>query len=342
MPFNGSGTFTPIAAPDYPAVAATTIKALSFNLMMADLMAGLGLCVTKDGQTTLTANLPMGGYKHTGAAAGTLASDYATFGQLVAAAQNTGYSFAAGGGTADAITGSFTPVIAALTDGMIVFVRATAANTIAAPTFTAFGLGAKPIVKQGVVALAAGDIVGAGHILILQYDLALAKWQLHNPGTTLAATVKTVAAGNLAATTVQGALAELDSEKQAALGFTPYNSTNPSGYTSNAGVAMLAGAAFTGNISAPVVTETSDERKKENWRSLTDAQLDALGAMSLVGVFDWRDGSGSSLGGSAQEIEAIVPEAVHTDANGFKTVGYGGLTFAVVQGMLCRMLEAKP
>lgn len=133
---------------------------------------------------------------------------------------------------------------------------------------------------------------------------------------------------------------------QAALGFTPYNSTNPSGYIAgiNSGnvttalgftPANAAGQAFSGNISAPVVTQTSDERKKCNWRPLTNAQLDAIADMELAGLFDWKDG-GSSLGGSAQEIARIVPQAVHENEHGDLTVNYGGLCFAVQQATLRR------
>ena len=101
-------------------------------------------------------------------------------------------------------------------------------------------------------------------------------------------------------------------------------------------VAYLSGANFTGSISAPIVTETSDERLKQNWRRLTDAQLDALAALEKVGVFDWVDGTGTALGASAQAIRAIVPEAVHEDENGKLTVAYSGLTFAMAQGALRR------
>lgn len=103
-----------------------------------------------------------------------------------------------------------------------------------------------------------------------------------------------------------------------------------------ANYAQLTGAAFTGGISAPVVTQTSDERKKTNWRELTDAQLDALAELDKVGVFDWVDGSGKGVGGSAQQIRAIVPEAVHEDADGNLSVAYSGLTFAMAHGALRR------
>jgi hypothetical protein len=96
-----------------------------------------------------------------------------------------------------------------------------------------------------------------------------------------------------------------------------------------------------GVLSAAVITQTSDDRKKENWKPLTDAQLDALADMKLSGTFDWIDGTGPSVGGSAQEIRAIVPEAVHEDEQGNLTVNYGGLCFAIQQATLRRLWGTK-
>lgn len=83
MPYNGSGTFNPVSPPDFPAVPGTTIASTSYNLVINDLASGLTNALTKDGQTTPTANLPMGGRKHTGVANGSAATDYAAFGQIV-------------------------------------------------------------------------------------------------------------------------------------------------------------------------------------------------------------------------------------------------------------------
>lgn len=91
---------------------------------------------------------------------------------------------ASAGGTANALTGAFTPAIAALPgapDTLLVLVRAGAANTTATPTFAADGTAAKTIVKGNNLPLLAGDIAGAGHWLELQYDPALDKWVLQNP-----------------------------------------------------------------------------------------------------------------------------------------------------------------
>lgn len=87
------------------------------------------------------------------------------------------------GGTADAITATYTPSPTALANGMLLFVRASAANTTTTPTFSPNGLAAKIIVKGAGGALVAGDIAGAGQWLGLQYNQTLDKWVLLNPAT---------------------------------------------------------------------------------------------------------------------------------------------------------------
>jgi len=83
-------------------------------------------------------------------------------------------------GTADALLADFGPNIA-LVDGQTVAVRAASANATTTPTLNADGLGAKTIVKGANSALVAGEIGGAGHWLVLTYDLTLDKWVLSNP-----------------------------------------------------------------------------------------------------------------------------------------------------------------
>ncbi|MGB4065402.1 MAG: hypothetical protein WBK19_16380 [Azonexus sp.] len=101
---------------------------------------------------------------------------------LIQAASN---AFVSVGGTADAITATYAPVVAALTHGMTVYVRAASANATTTPTFTpASGvIAATTIVKGAGAALSIGDIAGAGHWLELQYDATSIKWVLQNPAT---------------------------------------------------------------------------------------------------------------------------------------------------------------
>lgn len=81
MPFNGSGGFVSIGAPDFPAVDGTTILASQYNNQLNDIFNGLGNAVTRDGQSPATANLPMGGFKHTNVASASGSGQYIAWGQ---------------------------------------------------------------------------------------------------------------------------------------------------------------------------------------------------------------------------------------------------------------------
>jgi hypothetical protein len=96
---------------------------------------------------------------------------------------NSAQQIAVAAGTADVITANFTPAATALTNGLTLMVRANLANATTTPSFAPNGLTAKTIVKGNGLALAAGDIAGAGHWIELQYDLSLDKWVLQNPAT---------------------------------------------------------------------------------------------------------------------------------------------------------------
>jgi hypothetical protein len=89
--------------------------------------------------------------------------------------------YAAAGGSADVITATYTPAVTALVSGLTLYVKAAYANVTTTPTFSPNGLTARTIKKANNQALAAGDIAGAGHILILQYDAANTVWILANP-----------------------------------------------------------------------------------------------------------------------------------------------------------------
>lgn len=97
--------------------------------------------------------------------------------------QNASAISSAAGGTADAITGAYTPAIAALSNGMTLYVRAASGNATTTPTFTPNSgtIAAKTIVKGNGLAVVAGDIAGAGHWIELQYDATMDKWVLFNP-----------------------------------------------------------------------------------------------------------------------------------------------------------------
>jgi hypothetical protein len=80
MPFNGAGVYSPPGA-NFPAVANTLILSNDYNTVVNDIATALSNCMTKDGQTVLTANIPMAGFRFTGLGAGAAVGDSATIGQ---------------------------------------------------------------------------------------------------------------------------------------------------------------------------------------------------------------------------------------------------------------------
>lgn len=87
------------------------------------------------------------------------------------AAQNNSFNYVVATGSANAITATFSPAITALTDGLILNVKASLANTGAA-TFSPNGLTAKPIVSMSHAALVGGEI-GANGFVSLEYNTSV-------------------------------------------------------------------------------------------------------------------------------------------------------------------------
>lgn len=104
------------------------------------------------------------------------------------AVQQEANSYAQATGTVDAIVAAFNPAITATTlaAGLVtVTVMPTGANISTTPTFTP-NTGVIPpatIVKGNNQALAAGDIAGANHPVVLMWSNGLSKWILLNPAT---------------------------------------------------------------------------------------------------------------------------------------------------------------
>lgn len=89
--------------------------------------------------------------------------------------------WAAAGGTANVITGTFTPTITTLTDGLLIGVRFASANSTTTPTFQADATTARTITQLGGTALAVGSIPGGAYEGLLRYNLANTRWEMLNP-----------------------------------------------------------------------------------------------------------------------------------------------------------------
>lgn len=162
MSFNGSGSFALVAG--NPVVTGTVISSTTHNNTMSDIATnGLSNCITKDGQTTVTQNIPFNSKRLTGIAAGTALTDAARVDQI----QNAGTVNVSSVAGTDTITGTLTPVPSAYADGqMFVFVPANT-NT-GATTINLSSLGAKSIFIGGA-ALTGGELV-AGVPVGIRYD----------------------------------------------------------------------------------------------------------------------------------------------------------------------------
>ncbi len=127
--------------------------------------AGLEQCLTRDGQTNPSADLPMAGRKHTGVANAAARDQYAAVAQV----QDQAFTHVnTVGGTVDAITLTPAPAITAYAAGQQFTFVAAGANT-GAVTVDVSGVGAKAVTKNGATALEAGDIT-SGAVVRLHYD----------------------------------------------------------------------------------------------------------------------------------------------------------------------------
>ena len=163
MSYNGSGTFV-INTAGQPVVSGTVISSTAFNALTADLATGLSTAITKDGQTTPTANIPMGNNKITGLAVGTAATDAANLSQV----QSTTAKLVNSISGADTITGTMSPTLGAYATGQMFYFIAAGDNT-GAVTLNIDSLGAKAVTRDGSVALAASDIK-SGEVVVVVYD----------------------------------------------------------------------------------------------------------------------------------------------------------------------------
>lgn len=101
MSFNGAGVFN-INSTGNPVVTGTVISSTWANALTADLGTGLSTTICRDGQSTITANIPMGGFKLTGLGVGSSAADSVRYDQVILGA-NLGDSL-----TLSAVAGSNT------------------------------------------------------------------------------------------------------------------------------------------------------------------------------------------------------------------------------------------
>lgn len=191
MPFNGSGTFTRIYNWVIDKANGINITASRMDADTDDIANGLSQCINKDGQTTLTANIPFNNYKITGLSNGAERNDSINVGQVQ---DNQFLYLGTTSGSADAYTLSPAPTITAYATTQRFIVKIHATNTTTTPYLQISGI-ANPtttaVIKKlnaskSEIPVAIGDLV-ANSILTIQRNSTNTAWivlELSNPATT--------------------------------------------------------------------------------------------------------------------------------------------------------------
>lgn len=164
MAFNGTGTFVRLYSWQTDKANGIKIRADRMDGEDDGFATGLSTCVTRDGQSPATANLPMGTFKHTGVGAASSRTDYLRASQ----AQDNDLTYFTTAGTINAYTLTPSPAITSLAAGQEWAIKIHAACA-ATPTLAVSGLSAATIVYADGTALAASDLVTDGQYVV-RYD----------------------------------------------------------------------------------------------------------------------------------------------------------------------------
>jgi len=175
MAYDGNGNYSlPSVA---PWTTGTTISSTNMNTVQADIATALTNCVTRDGQSPATQNLPLGGKKITNLGDATASTDAAN----IKTAQNGAFAWCStAGGTANAITISPSPAITAYAAGQkFVFI---AANTNGGATTVAISGLSAIAVQWNQAACAGGEIVTGKIYELYLNSTTVAQVRPFNPG----------------------------------------------------------------------------------------------------------------------------------------------------------------
>lgn len=130
MAFNGTGTFLRLYTWATDKINSIPITASRVDAEMDGMATGLSNCITKDGQTTISANIPFNSFKATGLGVGTARTDAITVGQVQ---DNQFLYLGTTSGSADAYTLAPSPAITAYTATQQFTAKISATNLTTTP-----------------------------------------------------------------------------------------------------------------------------------------------------------------------------------------------------------------
>lgn len=288
MPFDGSGTFVRVYNWQDDAANGIKIRADRMDTEMDGFATGLTDCVTRDGQSPATADLPMGGFHHTNVADATDPAHYSSAFQV----QNDKFAYCAVGGTATAITIDSSLAPAALAAGQRVLFFA-GADITGAVTLNRNSLGAKSLKLRGA-ALASGQIK-SGDLCIAVYDGT--QYNLATPDRS----IKPIAEGGTGSGTGSGALTALGGV--------------PSTRTITASTGLTGGGDLSANRSLSVSYGTAAGTAAQgNDSRITGAMQKSQNGADIANAATFRDNL--SLGTAATKNITVSASAPSGGANG--------------------------
>lgn len=307
-----------------------------------DFASGINNCLTKDGQNTPTANLPMGGFKHTGVADANGTGQYVTYNQL----RDNTFNPSLGSSDINSTSTFLFNATKFSNDANPVVITLAKARGAAIGSFTIVqnGDGLGRITFAGANGTATNDAVR----IIAEVD-GVPGATNDMPGRLIFATtadgagspserLRIDSVGRVAANGVPTSPSQFDITSGAAsrraltvystpsadlstpsLGVVKWdNDTSPSNrfvqFWVNNGAAQSGGIAANGANQA-IFVSISDERLKENIVNLS-SQLANVMALRPV-EFDYKDGAGHQIGFIAQDVQSIYPDLVSQNSDGF-------------------------
>lgn len=177
MPRNGSGTFNRLYDWTDDAAAGTPISSTRMDAEMDGMATALSDSISRDGQTTVTANLPMATYRHTGVGDATARDQYAS----VSKVQDGGHIYAATDtGSANAYAFAVAPVITAYAEGQVFVFQPANSSTALSATLNVCAVGAKSLTLVG------GDPLNVGNVsqdipCMVAYNATGDRFEVLNP-----------------------------------------------------------------------------------------------------------------------------------------------------------------
>lgn len=197
MPFNGSGTFTPVYNWQTDKANGIKIRADRMDGQDEDIADGLSTCITRDGQSPATADIPLGGFKLTNVGNASARNQYLTAGQF----QDNSTKYFTATGTIDAYVLTPAPAITARTPGLSFYVRIPSgkSSTSPTPTMAISGVFTATVCYADGSQLASGALAGDGVYELLDQGtigLALVNQQSGGSDSYATGTTGTIAWGS--------------------------------------------------------------------------------------------------------------------------------------------------